>query len=139
MSLKTKTLTPTFAAVWVCVAIFAIWQTNLRANDVASAIGAGLLLLTSLFYARYILSVPFASAPLIYLSILGLFHLGLILPWALGIYDISRAPLFTPYGLSHAIALIDYSIVAFHIGIIIALSRKKHAFLFSQSVTDTED
>ena len=49
MSLKTKTLTPTFAAVWVCVAIFAIWQTNLRANDVASAIGAGLLLLTSIY------------------------------------------------------------------------------------------
>ena len=139
MSLKTKTLTPIFSAVWICVAVFAIWQTNLRANDVASAIGAGLLLLTSLFYARYVLSVPFASAPLIYLSILGLFHLGLILPWALGIYDISRAPLFTPYGLSHAIALIDYSIVAFHIGTIVALSRKRHAFLFSQSVTDTED
>jgi hypothetical protein len=139
MSLKTKNLTLIFSALWVCVAIFAICQTNLRANDVASAIGAGLLLLSSLFYARYILSVPIASAPLIYLSILGLFHLGLILPWALGIYDISRTPFFNPYGLSHAIALIDYSIVAFHIGIIVALSRKKHTFLFSKSGTDTED
>jgi hypothetical protein len=139
MSPKAKTLTPIFAAVWVCVAIFAVWQTNLRANDVASAIGAGLLLLTSLFYARYILSVPFASAPLIYLSILGLFHLGLIVPWALGIYDISRAPSFTPYGLSSSIALIDYSIVAFHIGIILASSRRKHAILLSQSMTETED
>jgi len=138
-SLKVRTLAPVFAATWVCVAVLAIWQTSLRDNDTASAIASGLLLLTSLFYARYILSVPFDSAPLVYLSILGLFHLGLIVPWALGIYDISRAPSFTPYGLSRSIALIDYSIVAFHIGIILALSRKKHAILLSQSVTETED
>jgi O-antigen polysaccharide polymerase Wzy len=138
-SLKARTLAPVFAAGWVCIAALAIWQTGLRDNDAVSAIAAGLLLITSLLYARYILSVPFASAPLVYLSILGLFHLGLIVPWALGIYDISRAPSFAPYGLSHAIALIDYSIVAFHIGIIVALSRKKHAVLFRQSVTETED
>jgi hypothetical protein len=139
MSLKTKNLTPVFAAVWVCVAVLAIWETNLRGNDIASAICAGLLLITSLLFARYILSVPFASAPMIYLSILSLFHLGLIVPWALGIYDISRVPSFTPYGLSRSIALIDYSIVAFHIGIILALSRKKPAILLSQSLTETED
>jgi hypothetical protein len=139
MSPKIKALTPIFAAVWVCVAIFAIWQTNLRANDAASAIGAGLFLVTSLLFARYVLSVPFASAPMVYLSLLGLFHLGLIVPWALGIYDISRIPSFTPYGLSHSIALIDYSIVAFHIGMILALSGKKHAIFQSQSVTETED
>jgi hypothetical protein len=138
-SLKVRTLAPVFAAAWACIAALAIWQTNLRDNDVPSAIAAGLLLITSLLYARYILSVPFASAPLVYLSILGLFHLGLIVPWALGIYDISRMPSFTPYGLSRSIALIDYSIVAFHIGIILALSRKRQRLLFSQTVTETED
>jgi O-antigen polysaccharide polymerase Wzy len=139
MSLKANNLTPVFAAVWVCVAVFAIWQTNLRGNDVASAISAGLLLTTSLLYARYILSVPFGSAPMIYLTILGLFHLGLIVPWALGIYDISRMPSITPYGLSRPIALIDYSIVAFHIGIILALSRKKRAITTNPTLAATED
>jgi hypothetical protein len=138
MSLKVKNLLPVFAAAWVCVAVFAIWQTNLRDNDAGSAMASGLLLLSSLVFARYILYVPFASAPLVYLSILGLFHLGLVVPWALGIYDISRMSSFSPYGLSRSIALIDYSIVAFHIGIILALSRKKPIW-FSQSVTETED
>ena len=128
-----------FAAGWACIASLAIWQTNLRDNDAGSAIASGILLAISILYARYILSLPFASAPLIYLSILGLFHLGLIVPWALGIYDISRVPSFTPYGLSHSIALIDYSIVAFHVGIILALTRKKQAIFFSQSATETED
>jgi len=128
-----------FGAAWVCVATLAIWQTNLRDNDAASAIASAFLLLTSLLFARYILSVPFVSAPLVYLSILGLFHLGLIVPWALGTYDISRVPSFTPYGLSRSIALIDYSIVAFNIGIILALSRKKRTILLSQTVTETED
>jgi O-antigen polysaccharide polymerase Wzy len=128
-----------FASAWVGIATLAIWQTNLRDNDAASAIASGFLLITSLLFARYILCVPFASAPLVYLSVLGLFHLGLIVPWALGIYDISRAPSFSPYGLSRSIALIDYSIVAFHIGIILALSRKKRSILLSQPVLETDD
>src|ERR1700681_2110356 len=120
MPLKGRNLAPVFTAVWVCVAVFAIWQTNLRGTDIASAIGAGLLLVTSLLLSRYVLYLPFASGPMVYLVLLGLFHLGLIVPWALGIYDISRTPSFTPYGLSRSIALIDYSIVAFYLGMFFA-------------------
>src|ERR1700730_14379793 len=140
MSPNSKNLTPVFAAIWVCVAVFAIWQTNLRDNDVASAIGAALLLVTSLLFSRYVLYIPFASGPMIYLILLGLFHLGLIVPWAFGIYDISRTPSFTPYGLSRSIALIDYSIAAFSLGIFFAFTTgEKRAILLKQSLTDTED
>jgi hypothetical protein len=140
MSLKTKNLTPVFAALWVCVAVFAIWQTNVRANDVAAAIGAGLLLVTTLLFSRYVLYIPFASGPTIYLILLGLFHLGLVVPWAFGIYDISRTPSFTPYGLSRSIALIDYSIVAFSLGMFFAFgSGEKRAILLNRAVTETED
>ena len=140
MSLKTKNLTPVFAALWVCVAVFAIWQTNVRANDVAAAIGAGLLLVTTLLFSRYVLYIPFASGPTIYLILLGLFHLGLVVPWAFGIYDISRTPSFTPYGLSRSIALIDYSIVAFFLGMFFAFgSGEKRAILLNRAVTETED
>jgi O-antigen polysaccharide polymerase Wzy len=140
MPLKSKDLTPVFAAVWVCVAVFAIWQTSLRDSDGASAIAAGLLLITSLLFSRYLLYIPFASGPMVYLILLGIFHLGLIVPWAFGFYDISRTPSFTPYGLSRSIALIDYSVVAFSLGMFFAFtSVKKRVTLLNQTSTDTED
>ena len=135
-----KPLTPVFSAAWICLAIFAIWQTNLRGNDALSAIASGLLLLATLLSSRYIFRLPFASGPMVYLILLGLFHLGLIVPWALGIYDTSRAPSFTPYGLSHSIALIDYSVVAFYTGMVLALTvGKSRAILGYQSAADSEN
>jgi hypothetical protein len=140
MSLPAKTLTPVFCAAWICLAIFAIWQTSLRGNDRVSAVASGILLLATLVFSRRIFQLPFASGPMVYLVLLGLFHLGLIVPWALGVYDISRAPSFTPYGLSRSIALIDYSIVAFQVGIISAISfGKQGATLLHHSATDSDD
>jgi hypothetical protein len=140
MSLKAKNLTPVFVALWVCVAILAIWQTNLRGNDSAAAIGAGVLLISSLLFSRYVLHIPFASGPMVYLILLGLFHLGLIVPWAFGVYDISRAPSFVPYGLSRSITLIDYSITAFAVGMFFAFSSdNKRLILVNQPHTGTED
>jgi hypothetical protein len=76
---------------------------------------------------------------MVYLTVLGIFHLGLIVPWALGIYDISRTPTFTSYGLSRAIALIDYSIAAFFIGIVLALKIiKKHREIAPENGADYE-
>ena len=131
MSLKARNLIPVFAPIWVCVAVIAIWQTDIRGNDAVSSIMAGLLLVASLLFSRYILHIPFSSGPTVYLILLGLFHLGLIVPWALGIYDISRAPLFSPYRLSHAIALIDYAIAAFQVGIVLALSFSKRSWILA--------
>ncbi len=126
MRLKAKNLTPVFAALWVCVAVFAIWQTSLRDNDVASAIGAGLLLLTSLFYARYVLLSHLQAPPLIYLVASAFSPGSPFLPWALGIYDISRAlssPL-TAYRMLFPHRLLYRR---FHIGTIVALSRADDA------------
>ena len=140
MPRQIKTLTPVFSAAWVCIALFAIWQTNLRGNDALAAISAAVLLSSSLLFSRYILHVPFASGPMVYLILLGLFHLGLIVPWVLGLYDISRAPTFRPYGLSRSIALIDYSVAAFHVGMVVALSLgKKRANVLCQTATESEN
>lgn len=140
MSLKANALAPIFAAAWVCVALFAIFQTNLRGNDARAAIASGVLLATSLLFTRYILGLPFASGPMVYLIVLGIFHLGLVVPWALGIYDISRTPGFTPYGLSRSIALIDYSISAFLIGIVLALKIiKKQGEIATEYESDQEN
>jgi oligosaccharide repeat unit polymerase len=58
---------------------------------------------------------------MLYFSLLGLFHLGLVVPWALGLYDIGRMPWFAPYGLSRAIALITYAIICFQAGLLWAI------------------
>lgn len=139
MPLKTKPLAPVFVAAWVSVALFAICQTNLHGNDAASALASGLLMISSLLFSRYILGLPFASGPMAYFIVLGIFHLGLIVPWALGIYDISRTPAFVPYGLSRSIALIDYSFSAFFIGMVLASKIiRKHREVAQEDRADYE-
>jgi oligosaccharide repeat unit polymerase len=120
LSSDTRSRTPISLTGWVCVALFALWHILAPSSDSASSVAAGFLLLASLAVSRYALGLPFTSAPLLYLALLGLFHLGLVVPWALGIYDVGRIPWFAPYGLSHAIALITYSIISFQIGLVLA-------------------
>lgn len=120
MSSDGSSRTPICLTGWVCVALFAFWHILAPSSDSSSSVAAGLLLLASLAVSRYALGLPFTSAPLLYLALLGLFHLGLVVPWALGIYDIGRIPWFAPYGLSHAITLITYSIISFQIGLVLA-------------------
>jgi oligosaccharide repeat unit polymerase len=120
MSSDRGSRTPIFLTGWVCIALFALWHILAPSSDSSSSVAAGLLLLASLAASRYALGLPFTSAPLLYLALLGLFHLGLVVPWALGIYDIGRIPWFAPYGLSRAIALITYSIISFQIGLVLA-------------------
>jgi len=98
-----------------------------RGNDSTAALATGLLFTVSLLFDRYVLRLPFATGPMVYFMLLGLFHLGLVVPWALGIYDISRTPSFIPHALSRSIALINYSIIAFQAGLIFALYAGKKA------------
>ena len=140
MQLQIKTLAPIFSAVLVCTALFAIWQTTLRGNDSAAILGTGLLFAVSFLFNRYVLRLPFASGPMVYFILLGLFHLGLVVPWALGIYDISRTPSFIPHGLSHPIALINDAIVAFEAGLMLGVYRaKKRAHTIRLSAAESEN
>jgi oligosaccharide repeat unit polymerase len=58
---------------------------------------------------------------MLYFTLLGFVHLGLVTPWALGIYDVSRVPWFATYGLSPALASVTYSILAYQTGLIVAV------------------
>ncbi len=140
MRLQIKTLAPVCSAVLVCSALFAIWQTTVRGNDSTAALATGLLFTVSLLFDRYVLRLPFATGPMVYFMLLGLFHLGLVVPWALGIYDISRTPSFIPHALSRSIALINYSIIAFQAGLIFALyAGKKAANTVRPSASEPEN
>jgi O-antigen polysaccharide polymerase Wzy len=121
LRLKSRPLRGVLFAAWACIVTITIWFTLSHPSDSQSALAAGLLFLVSLLLSRFILGLSFASAPMLYFSLLGFVHLGLVTPWALGIYDASRVPWFMTYGLSPALALIGYSILAYQTGLIVAV------------------
>jgi len=110
-----------FIVAWSCVAMIALWHLHLDENDVSAALTTAVILLASLVFSRFVLGLRFNTAPMLYLELLGLFHLGIVVPWALGIYDITNIPGFIPFGLSHALTMITYSILIFQLGILTAL------------------
>lgn len=118
-------LKPFFLVGWGCVALVAVWQFHVRINEPTASISAGALLLVSLMFSRYVLGLPFTSGPMLYLALLGLFHLGFVVPWALDLYNINRAPWFAPQGLSHALVLVSYSILAYQFGLFAALRGER--------------
>jgi oligosaccharide repeat unit polymerase len=118
-------LKPVFLAVWACVAAFAIWETRVRESDSTAALAAGIVLLASLLLSRFVLQLPFKTAPMLYLALLGFVHLGAVVPWALGLYDLGRTPWLSPYGMSRALALITYSIVSYQLGLLVALRGRE--------------
>lgn len=136
---RARNLVPVFAPLWACVAAFAVWQTTVRNNDTLAAIGAGALLAGSILFSRFVLKIPLASGSLVYLILLGVFHLGLIVPWAMGVYDLSRQPSFVPYGLSRAIALIDYAIVAYQAGLLVASGRRRQTSAAEKEESESEN
>ena len=125
MGYRTKSLRPVFLAGWSCIAFVAVWQIQTQAKDSVLALSAGLLLLASLTLSRYILGLAFTTGPMLYLVVFGLFHLGLVVPWALGVYDVGRVSWFVPYGLASAIGLIIYAILAYQLGLIVVLGGER--------------
>ena len=91
-------LKPVFVVAWSCVSILAIWQIKVGRSDSSAVLVAAGVLAASLVLSSFVLHLPFTTAPMLYLILLGLFHLGLVVPWILGIYDINRMPWFAPYG-----------------------------------------
>jgi oligosaccharide repeat unit polymerase len=114
-------LMPVFIAGWGCIATMALWQLQVRNSDVSAALTTAIVFFVSLAFSRLVLELRFNTAPMLYLALLGLFHLGVVVPWALGIYDVSQTPGFVPYGHSRALAMITYSILVYQLGLLTAL------------------
>jgi hypothetical protein len=129
MRLQGNYLTPVFFGLWSCVAVVAIWRFQIGQNDASAALTAAVVLLTSLMFSKIVLGLSFDTAPMLYLALSGLFHLGVVVPWALGIYDISHTPGFSPHGLSRALGLITYSIVVYQVGLFVALRGGKYQWI----------
>jgi oligosaccharide repeat unit polymerase len=124
MQSQNRFLKPFLLAGWSCIAMIAIWQIHARVGSPIAALTAAGLLLVSLGFSRYVLGLPFTTGPMLYLALLGLFHLGLVVPWALGLYNVNRVPWFASYGLSRSLALVTYSILAYQLGLLAALRAR---------------
>jgi oligosaccharide repeat unit polymerase len=129
-------LRPLVPIGWACIAVLTFWEIQMRVSDAALALTAGTLLLLSLASSRYALGLNFTAGPMLYLALLGLFHLGLVVPWALGIYNVAQIPWFRPHGMSHALTLIIYSILSFQFGLFLAFNTYKQARSFNKEDLD---
>jgi oligosaccharide repeat unit polymerase len=125
MKLQSTSLKPIFFAGWICIAMVAMWQIHARVNASTMALTVGGLLMASIILSGYVLGFSFVSGPMLYLCLLGLFHLGLVIPWALGLYNVNRVPWFASYDLPRALTLIVYSVLAYQLGLFVVLRRSK--------------
>jgi len=126
MRLESRSLWVVVFAGWVCIATVFTWLTLVQSSDSSKGLSVGALFLISVAFSRFALGLSLASAPMLFLMLLGFTHLGMVLPWALGIVDVSRSPWFVPYGLSPALALITYAILAYQTGLIVAVGTGSH-------------
>ena len=113
-------LKPVVLTAWVCIAIAVVWRSQFRTSDSEAVFLAASMLLICLLTSRYVVGLPYVSGPMMYLGLLGLFHLGLVVPWALFHYDISNASWFAPSDVSLVMSLIIYALVAYQFGILAA-------------------
>ena len=123
MESQRNSLFPVFLAGWGCIAVGAVWLVRMQSGDSILVLTAGLLLLSTLILSRYVFGLRITTSPMLYLVVLGLFHLGLLVPSALGLYDVGRIGWFQTHGISKAVGLVIYAILAFQIGIFASFAR----------------
>jgi hypothetical protein len=89
-------------------------------NDPSAALAAGILLLLSAGACLAVLRLPLLSAPLAYLCVFGVFHLGFVLPWALGVSGLSTPAWVSTYRLAPALRQVGLALWCFQLGATVA-------------------
>ena len=84
MGANSFSLKPVAVSAWLLLATLAVWGSYLDGVDRIAALISALLLGISIVYSRYRLGLHHTSGPMFYLLLFGLFHLGLLAPWATG-------------------------------------------------------
>ena len=92
-------------------------------DDRASALAAGGMLSLSLGLCLGVLRLNPLSPAMVYLYVFGLFHLGLAVPWALGIHSSVLPHWMLQHRLSPALDLVVVALTAFQVGATLAAGR----------------
>jgi|GEM_PF-1487434 len=99
------------------------------ADDRTSALAAGAVLLICLFVCLRFLRLELLSPPMLYLCVFSLFHLGLAIPWALGIYAEKLPDWFLYNRLTPALALVALATVSYCSGLLYSCRLNSEVFL----------
>jgi len=110
--------------LWVYVGAVAVGLIFLLKDDRVSAVIAGLVFAGVILFSKYVLGFGFLSAPMLFLAGLGLFHLGLVVPWALGLYDTSEVWWFRREELGPPLGLVTLAFLGLQLGVIVGLRRR---------------
>ena len=92
-------------------------------DDRVSALAAGLMQLLSVWMCLGLLRLHPLSAVMVYLYVFALFHLGLVVPWALDIHSGVIPHWMQRYSLSPALTLVIVALTAYQVGATLAASR----------------
>jgi hypothetical protein len=87
-------------------------------DDRTSALAAGALLLVCLFVCLRFLRLWLLTPPMLYLCVFSLFHLGMAVPWALGIYAEKLPDWFLYNRLTPALALVTLATASYCSGLL---------------------
>lgn len=86
--------------------------------DRTAVIVAGAVYGAAVLYTRYVLQIQFLEVPALWLLAFGIFHLGLVVPWALGLYDASDNWWISHEDIPSALLLISLALISYQIGMI---------------------
>ena len=96
-----------------------VWQLlGELGDDRLAALTAGLALAVCLAIGRWRRGLSLVSPPMLYLGVFGLFHLGMALPWALGLYSKDLPAWFLSHRLTPALALVALAICCYLAGLL---------------------
>lgn len=93
-------------------------------NDRFSALAAGMVLAAGLYLSLGPLQLSLWSPAMLYLCVFALFHLGLALPWALGLYGGTLPGWFLSNRLTPALALVELAVACYTAGLLFARRRQ---------------
>ena len=105
--------------LWVCAGAAALTLIFTIGNDTLSVLVAGAVMAGVSIYTIYAMGFHLLSAPVLYIGMLGVFHLGLVVPWALGIYDPYYVDWFHRAELTPAMGLVSLALVSLQLGLIL--------------------
>lgn len=109
--------------IWAIIGACLAAMMDSRSPDRTCAVVSGLMFVAALVYTRYVLQIRFLEVPSLWLLVLGVFHLGLVVPWALGLYDAGNDWWIRHEDIPSALLLINLAMVSYQIGIIASVNK----------------
>ena len=105
----------------VLTAVVSITSANAAESDRVAALAAGGAFLLGVGSCLRLLRLDPLSPTMVYLYVFGVFHLGLVVPWAVGLHSERLPNWMIEHRLAPALALVTLSVMAYQAGASVAV------------------